>query len=96
MKTNFQVAMVHTKMLDHKQACYGTFHSNPSNFNLNGETLSIERISPLVLKIGGKGTKCEICKNVKLVISISVFACVGWVASDSTSLKETKCTYGLL
>ena len=49
VKTNFQVAMVHTKMLDHKHM--ECFTPIPAIFNLNGETLSIERVSPLIFKI---------------------------------------------
>ena len=55
MKTNFQVAMVHTKMLDHKHIME-FFTPIPTFFNLNGETLSIERVS-FKLKIAGIGVK---------------------------------------
>ena len=56
VKTNFQVAMVHTKMLDHKHVME-CFTPIPAIFNLNGETLSIERVSPFKLKSAGIGVK---------------------------------------
>ena len=34
-------------------------------------------------------------KNMKFVIAICVFACVFWVAQDSTFMKKTNCMEGL-
>ena len=69
VKTNFQVAMVHTKMLELISMLWNVTPI-PAIFNLNGETLSIERVSPFKLKIAGIGVTFH-----NMLISSSILVC---------------------